>query len=256
MDGADREYFDLMSDLHLGGARQGPGSDDTTRRAIDLSGLREVAHPAIADIGCGTGASTLVLADELDADIVAVDLLPAFLRRLEQSAERLGFADRITTVATSMDALPFDDASLDAIWSEGAIYNIGFEHGIAAWRRFLKPGGVLAVSEITWLTEDRPAELDRHWNAEYPDIGTASAKIAALERTGYSPIGYVVLPEHCWLDHYYRPLQQRMADFLDRHDHAEAAQRIVEAEQHEIDLYERFSAFVSYGFYVARRLPD
>jgi ubiquinone/menaquinone biosynthesis C-methylase UbiE len=256
VDADDEGFLDLMADLHLGGARQGPGSDDMTRRAIDLSGLREVAHPALADIGCGTGASTLVLADELDAHIVAVDLLPGFLRRLDESAERLGLADRITTVATPMDTLPFEDASLDAIWSEGAIYNIGFEHGIRTWRRFLRPGGVLAVSEITWLTDDRPAELDRHWNADYPEIDTASAKFAVLERNGYSPIGYFTLPERCWHDHYYRPLHERMAAFLDRHDHSEAARTIVAAEQHEIDLYERFSAFVSYGFYVARRLPD
>ena len=251
----DQEFHELMVDLHLDGARQGPGGDDETRRAVDLSGLRGVAGLTIADIGCGTGASTLVLADELDAQITAVDLLPRLLQRLTDAAERHGVADRITAVATSMDEPPFADGSLDAIWSEGAIYNIGFEHGIRTWRRFLKPGGILAVSEITWLTHDRPAELHQHWTAEYPEIDTASAKIAALERNGYSPIGWFTLPEHCWLENYYRPLQDRMADFLDRHDHSAAARNIVEAERHEIDLYERFSAFVGYGYYVARRLP-
>jgi SAM-dependent methyltransferase len=155
-----------------------------------------------------------------------------------------------------MDSLPFDDESLDAIWSEGAIYNVGFETGIRTWRRFLKPGGVLAVSELTWLTDDRPAELDQHWNAEYPEIATASTKIAALEQHGYSPIGYFVLPEQCWLENYYRPMQQRFASFLTRHDHSDAARSVVGAEEHEIDLYERFSPYVSYGYYIARRTPD
>lgn len=244
--------FELLTEVHRDGERQGPGGSDETRRAVDLSGLRGARDLKIADLGCGTGASTLVLAEELDADIVAVDVVPAFLARLGAEAERAG--RRITTLATSMDELPFEDGSLDGIWSEGAIYILGFEHGVRAWRRFLKPGGILAVSELTWLTAERPAELEAHWMREYPEVGTASAKFAVLEANGYSPIGYFALPEHCWSDNYYRPLQSRFEAFLERHGRSEAAQSIVDAEQAEIDLYERFSSYVSYGYYVARRV--
>ncbi|MEM8617593.1 MAG: class I SAM-dependent methyltransferase, partial [Pseudomonadota bacterium] len=195
----------MLIDLHIGGHRQGPGGDDETRRAIELSGLKDKQGLHIADIGCGTGASTLVLAEELDAQVEAVDFLPLFLEKLEAEAQGQGVSDRITTHAISMDALPFVEASLDAIWSEGAIYNIGFENGVRAWRHYLKPGGILAVSELTWLTDKRPAELDQHWAQEYPEVATASAKMAILETNGYTPIGYFPLPPHCWLDNYYRP---------------------------------------------------
>jgi SAM-dependent methyltransferase len=245
--------LDLLIDLHRDGERQGPGGDDETRHSVALSGLSGVGDLRIADIGCGTGASTLVLAHELDACVVAVDLLPDFLRRLDAAAKRDRLDERIVTLAASMDALPFAAESFDGIWSEGAIYNLGFERGVRAWRRFLKPGGVLAVSELTWLTRDRPAELEQHWMQEYPEVATASTKIALLEGNGYSPIGYFALPERCWLDNYYRPMQDRFAGFLARHDHSEAARRIVDAEKKEIALYERFSSFVGYGYYVARR---
>lgn len=248
--------FELLVDLHLGGDRQGPGSDDATRLAIALAGLDATQDLTIADIGCGTGASTLVLAAVLNAHITAVDLLPPFLARLDDRARQHGLAERITTLTTSMDELSFEERSLDAIWSEGAIYTIGFERGVRSWRRFLKPGGVLAVSEITWLTDQRPAELEDHWAREYPEVATVSAKLAVLEGAGYSPIGYFPLPETCWLDHYYRPMQRRFASFLDRNDHSAASQEIVAAEQHEIDLYERFSGHISYGFYLARRTAD
>ncbi|MEM1134132.1 MAG: class I SAM-dependent methyltransferase, partial [Pseudomonadota bacterium] len=195
----------LLIDLHSEGDRQGPGGDDTTQRAIDLSGLKEKQGLHIADIGCGTGASTVVLAQELDTQIDAVDFLPPFLEKLEAEARKQDVVERITTHAISMDVLPFAEASLDAIWSEGAIYNIGFEKGVRAWRYFLKPGGILAVSELTWLTDERPAELDQHWAQEYPEVATASAKMAILETNGYTPIGYFPLPPHCWLDNYYRP---------------------------------------------------
>ena len=244
----------LLVDLHRDGPRQGPGGDDETRLAVALSGLKGMTGLRVADIGCGTGASTRVLAQELDARITAVDFLPEFLAALDRAAALAGLSDRIETVAASMDALPFAEASLDAIWSEGAIYNIGFAAGVAAWRRFLKPGGILAVSELTWLTDRRPQALQAHWDREYPEVDTAAAKMGVLERLGFTPVGYFPLPERCWLDNYYRPMQRRFADFLDRHGHAGAAAAIVEAERHEIALYEQHRAFVSYGYYVARRV--
>ena len=245
--------FELLVDLHRDGARQGPGGDSETRQAIALSGLAEKKGLTIADIGCGSGASTLVLARDLDARILAVDLFAPFLEKLEAEAERQGFSDRISAIAASMEELPFEEGSLDAIWSEGAIYNMGFANGARAWRRFLKPGGILAVSELTWLTARRPAELDEYWNREYPEVGMASAKIAELEQAGYSPVGYFPLPRHCWLDNYYRPLESRFAEFIERNCHSPASEAIVEAERSEIALYERNADFVSYGFYIARR---
>ena len=246
----------LLVDLHREGQRQGPGGDDETRLAITLSGLSGRTGLKIADIGCGTGASTLVLAQALDASVTAVDFLPDFLRDLEIAAERQNLMKRIETLAASMDALTFEEQSFDAIWSEGAIYNIGFTNGIQAWRRLLKPDGILAVSELTWLTKDRPAELEQHWLREYPEVDTASAKMAILERNGFVPVGYFALSKRCWLDNYYRPMQARFTAFLERNDNSEAAAAIVAAEEHEIALYERHSAFVSYGYYVARRTAD
>ena len=243
----------LLMDLHEDGPRQGPGGDDETRLAIELSGLKGSPNLEIADMGCGTGASTRVLARELDARITAVDFLPEFLARLEAAAAREGLADRIATLAAAMDELPFAEASYDAIWSEGAIYNIGFAAGVEAWRKYLKPRGILAVSELTWLTGQRPSALQAHWEKEYPDVDTASAKMAVLERLGFSPIGYFPLPERCWLDNYYRPLQQRFPAYLQRHEHSEAARAIVAAEEREIALYERHKAFVGYGYYIARK---
>ena len=53
--------FDLLVDLHIDGERQGPGSDEATRRAIALAGLGGPSGVAMADIGCGISRSPLVL---------------------------------------------------------------------------------------------------------------------------------------------------------------------------------------------------
>jgi SAM-dependent methyltransferase len=249
--------FRLLIDLHRDGPRQGPGSDAETLRALELTRLDRAAGLRVADIGCGTGASTLVLARQLPAaEIVAVDLSPEFLEVLAEQAEAAGLAGRIETLAASMEALPFAPESLNLIWSEGAIYNVGFATGVAAWRPFLRPGGMLAVSEITWLASDPPEEIRQHWEGEYPEIATAAEKIATLERAGYDPLGFFMLPETCWLDHFYDSLAERLPAFLERHvsgRHAAEADEIAAGERREADLYRRYREWFSYGFSIGRR---
>jgi SAM-dependent methyltransferase len=245
--------FQLLIDLHKHADRQGPGGDAETEKSIGLGMIDRTAPLKIADIGCGTGASTLLLAHLLNARITAVDFIQDFLDVLDVRAKNRGVSEKISPLCCSMDALPFEEETYDVIWSEGAIYNIGFEKGVIDWHRFLKTGGLLVVSEITWLTASRPPDLSAHWETEYPEIDLASSKIHILEKNGYSLIGYFVLPEDCWLDNYYRPMQDRFADFLDRHGNSEAARALIAAEKREIDLYEKYRSHYSYGVYIARK---
>lgn len=246
--------FDLLVDFHRDGERQGPGSEEETVRALELARLERSAQLRVADIGCGTGASTLVLAGELpNAAFVAVDLFPQFLDILARIADESGYSDRVETLAGSMEALPFATESMDVIWSEGAVYNMGFAAGVATWRQFLKPGGVLAVSEITWLQPDPPEELRMHWRTHYPEIATASEKIAVLERVGYDLLGYLLLPETAWMDNYYEPAERRIPAFLERHPDRADALELVEMERREAELYRQYRNWFSYGFYVARK---
>jgi ubiquinone/menaquinone biosynthesis C-methylase UbiE len=244
----------LLIDLHIEGDRQGPGSQQATEMAIDFAIADRTAPLEIADIGCGTGASAILLAQLLNnANITAVDFLPQFLDVLRNNADRLGVGKRITTLACPMQSLPFENEQWDVIWSEGAIYNMGFENGIQQWRRLLKVGGVLVVSEITWMTADRPAEIQAYWDTHYPEMGTASYKIKLLEDNGYTPVAYFVLGEECWLENYYLPLQNRFEQFLAKHHHSSEAVNLVVAEEQEIRLFQQFRQYFSYGVYIARR---
>lgn len=241
------EFFRPMS-------RQGPGSLRTLERALSLAGLDRARHLRIADIGCGTGAASIELAGRLDAEIVAVDFLSQFLDELKGRAQAAGVDAAITTLEAAMEELPLDEGEFDAIWSEGAVYNMGFAAGVSAWRRFLKPGGVLVVSEITWLTAERPREIDDFWNGEYPEIDVASAKIAQLEQAGYSPRGYFPLPEADWEEEFYVPLEAQLAVLAERYPDASEVAELIEAQEQEIDLQRTYRDFVSYGVYVAGRL--
>lgn len=249
----EQETLALLTDLHARNKRQGPGSDAVFSRALELAGIDTKAPLQIADIGCGTGSSTVALAQSTNASITAVDLVKEFLAKLDQSAAHAGMRSHIKTIVADMSDLPFKNEQFDVIWSEGAIYNIGFLRGIQQWREYLKPYGTLVVTEITWLTPDIPKELRTYWESEYPEIALASKKIQQLEDNGYTPIGYFVLTSDCWINEYYEPLKSGFKEFLERHENNELAKALVEAEQQEIAFYEKYRAYFSYGCYIARR---
>lgn len=250
------DNLELLIDLHRHANRQGPGGAEETEKAIALARLDKTQRLKVADIGCGTGVSSILLAKHLDAQITAVDFLPEFIDILKENSIKEGLENIISPLVCSMEDLPFSDEEYDVLWSEGAIYNMGFEEGVKKWRRFLKPGGMLVVSEITWITNNRPPEIQEYWESEYPEVDTASSKFKTLESNGYSPIAYFLLPEHCWLDNYYRPMQRTFGDFLKRNGNSKEAHAIVSAEEHEITLYEKHKQYYSYGVYIARKLND
>ena len=246
--------IELIVDLHKTIGRQGPGSEADTLRALGYIDTARRKDLKIADIGCGTGGQTLTLAKNTQAQITAVDLFPEFLEVLATRARAMGLQQQIHTLQGSMDQLPFERESFDIIWAEGAIYSMGFEAGIKNWREYLKPGGYLAVSEITWTTCSRPGEIQDFWESEYPEIDRASGKIKLLEEHGYTLAGYFILPQESWLRTYYEPLERHFDSFLERHHHSQAAGKVVEAYRQEIALYTRYQAYYSYGFYVARKV--
>lgn len=245
--------LDLIIDLHKNSDRQGPGSEHDTLKALNFLNLPTDQNLKVADIGCGSGGQTISVAKNINGQITAVDLFPAFLNELNEKSQKLGLSDKIQTLQRSMDDLPFNAGEFDLIWAEGAIYNIGFENGLKKWKDYLKVGGYLAVTEITWITQNRPKEIEEFWKAEYPEVGTASNKIKQLENNGYSLVGYFYLNQDSWIETYYKPLQARFENFLKHNNNSELARKVVEDNQAEIDLYQKFKDYYSYGFYIARK---
>ncbi len=244
----------LIIDFHKEAGRQGPGSVQTTLKALSFCDLDPNTTLKVLDIGSGTGSSSFVLAKMLNAEIIAVDFLQEFLDVMQKQIEERGYSDKIMSLCASMDDLPFKKESFDLILSEGAIYNMGFLEGIRYWKNFLKPHGKMIISEITWTTNNRPQELQDFWVNVYPQIDTASNKIKQLEECEYRTLSYFTLPEDCWLKNYYIPMQNRFDAFLDKHNHSDEAKALVESEKQEIALYEKFKNYYSYGMYIVEKI--
>ena len=244
----------LLVDFHKDAERQGPGSSKETIKALELIETSKGDDLIIADIGCGSGGQTITLAQNTEGQITAVDLFPEFLKKLNSKSKELGFKKNIKTIEKSMEELPFAIEEFDIIWSEGAIYIIGFKRGVHEWKKYLKPGGYLAVSEITWTSNSRPKEIEEFWNEEYPEINTVSNKIRILEENGYSPVGHFILSQNSWIDNYYKPMEKRFSAFLEKHNNSEMARNIVEEHKEEIRKYQKYKDYYSYGFYIAKKI--
>jgi ubiquinone/menaquinone biosynthesis C-methylase UbiE len=245
--------IELIVDLHKSSERQGPGSEKDTLKALGFMNLPSDQELKVADIGCGSGGQTISLAKNLNGQITAVDLFPEFLNELNEKSQKLGLADKIITLEQSMDDLPFKENEFDLIWSEGAIYNIGFENGLIKWKNYLKVGGYLAVSEITWITQSRPKGIEDFWKKENSEVDIASNKIKQLEKNGYTLIGYFYLSQDSWIENYYKPMEARFETFLKRNNNSELARKVVEDNKAEIDLYQKYKDYYNYGFYIARK---
>ncbi len=238
-------FFELYDSL----PRQGPGSDAATARALALlPGL--CARPCIADLGCGGGASTRVLAAATGGTIAAVDIHPPFLAAM-RSWPPTGAT--IHPIAADMAKLPLAPARFDLVWSEGAIYQIGFAQGLQRWRELLRPGGFIAVTEATWLDPSPPPTLRTFWATAYPAMTTIAANQATIGEAGYQPIDSFVLPPDCWLDSYYAPLERALGPFLARHPGDADAAMIAAEVRNEIDLYRRHGDSYGYVFYIAQK---
>ena len=244
--------IELLVELHDGLPRLGPGNTESTLRALALCD-RLPAAPDILDVGCGTGAQTLDLATGSNGQITAVDLFPSFLARLDQERVRRGVADRIHTKLSDMNDLPFANESFDLIWSEGAAYIMGFDNALSKWRRLLRPGGYLVVSEASWFRSSPPRELSEFWRQHYPAIRSVDDNLTAAQALNWQVIGNFHLPVSAWIDDYYRPLKERLPVFREANAVDPDAQEIADMTEYEMSLMERFSEWYGYEFFAFRQ---
>jgi SAM-dependent methyltransferase len=191
----------LLFELFENTARQGPGSVETTRRALRLL-PDSMRIERVLDLGCGTGGSTIVLAEDTGGHVTAVDIHPPFLAALRARAEERGLAHRITTVSADMANGDSLGTGFDLIWAEGSAYSIGFENALRRWRPLLRPSGCLVVTELVWFVAE-PAERARvFFSGEYPDMRDEATRIDQARRARYELLGSFRLPADDWQAYY------------------------------------------------------
>jgi ubiquinone/menaquinone biosynthesis C-methylase UbiE len=232
--------------------RQGPGSPEATIKA--LSFIDNLSNESkIADLGCGTGGQTMILAQNTQGTITALDFFPGAVDKLNLTAEKLGLQNRVKGIVGSMDNLSFRESEFDIIWSEGAIDSVGFEKCLNYWKNYLKIGGYIAVTNLTWFTDERPAELEKYYLNAVPEIGTMGLNIARLQKSGYTPVAAFTLSENCWTDTYIAPQEAVNKMFLKKYAGNKSAETFISNLRYEAELYSKYKQYYGYAFYIGKR---
>ncbi|WP_194791919.1 MerR family transcriptional regulator [Pseudomonas sp. UFMG81] len=204
------EHEQYMADFERifeGLERLGPGSAADTLAVLH-------ALPAmpgtLLEIGCGRGVSSVLLAEHMPGRVTALDNDAYNLACARQAIAAKGLQGRIDLLCASMTELPFMPGQFDALWAEGCAYIMGFDDALRYWKGFIRPGGLLVVSELVWLTDTPHAEAARFWRQHYPDMKPVEQRLSALARLGYSALHHFTLSPQAW-DNYLGPLAENMA---------------------------------------------
>ena len=248
--------FEIFLEVHSGLPRQGPGSDESTLKALSYCNTLP-EEPAILDVGCGRGMQTLALAKALDCRIKAVDVVDEYLNILRERAEESNFSDRIEILKCDMNDLQFRPESFDIIWAEGSAYIMGVEKALANWKRFLKPGGYISFSELVWLKPDPPDQVTRFFQKEYPPMTNVETNLSKLRASKYETIANFTLPDSAWWDDYYNPLEAKLPTLKETFKDnriARIALNIIDSTALEIEMRRKNEEWYGYEFFIGQKV--
>ena len=125
-----------------------PGGPDEVDRVLENVSLERLTG---LDIGCGTGGVTKHLVVRHNAaHVTGFDVARPLIRAAQKRAAQHRLGDRLTFVHGQSGPLPFEDASMDFVFSKDAILHVPDKPALFAeiWR-VLKPGGFFSASD--WL---------------------------------------------------------------------------------------------------------
>ena len=96
----------------------------------------------LLDVGCGTGAVAVAIAQRSGAHVTGIDLVPGHVERAKAHAAEQGLDDRTAFVEGDATAMPFTDAAFDCVYAIESAYHAADKtrfYGECA--RVLRPGG-------------------------------------------------------------------------------------------------------------------
>lgn len=240
-------YIKALIKLHSGLKRLGPGDCEFSKQILkQLPALP--AKPRIADLGCGTGAGALLLAENYRVRVKAVDFSAEFLTELQERAKQQGLENLIEIIQSDMGKLNWPPASLDLLWSEGAAYHIGFACALREWRPWLAVNGIAVLSEMNYFTTQPPEIVSQYMKSAYPAISNKSQNSDLIKTAGFKLLGIFRLPSQAWWDNYYQPLSENMRKRQDSRD--SVMQAVINETQEEMQLFKKHHQDYGYSFYI------
>ena len=246
------ENMEYFYELYSGLPRGGPGDNFSTRKAFSFM-TDFPLKPLILDIGCGPGMQTIELAKLTRGTIFALDNYQPFLDKLMNNARLEEVQKNIIPKLQSMHEMDFEKETFDIVWSEGALYFLGFANGLKECYRLLKPSGYLAVTEAVYFKDNPPQPVIDFWADEYPDISDVQANINLIEHSGFELLSHFALPVSSWIDEFYVPMEKRIRILKEKYAGNKRALDVFESALEEIDAFKKYSEYFGYEFFIMRK---
>jgi SAM-dependent methyltransferase len=142
--------------------------------------LSLTAGSRVLDVGCGTGGDTLAMARDIapGGTAIGIDLDPTMIKLAQQAAVEAGLHRQVRFMNADARALPFDDNTFDACWSERLLQHLEDPGAtLNQMIRVTRSGGQVSVAEADWHT------LSVH----HHDTALERSFVAAVSTVALSP---------------------------------------------------------------------
>ena len=151
--------------------------------------------------------------------------------------------------------MDFNDDTFDIIWSEGALYQMGFQNGLKRCNQLLKNSGYLVVTEAVLLLSDIPKPLKKFWDEGYPDIKNLKDNISLIQNEGFELLFHFTLPKSSWINNYYSPMEKKINELKKKYHGNKIALQIFEECEKEIKIFNKYSDYFGYEFFIMQKKP-
>jgi SAM-dependent methyltransferase len=181
-----------------------PGAAET----VDLlaAASRPTAASRLLDVACGKAEAACTLAARFRCRVVAVDRHEPFLRYDAAKLRDRGLVALVSLVRADGRCLPVPDGAFDAGYCIGAPSIVGLDDCLRELRRAVRPGGVIAVSDVVWREKpDGPLGPEWQWVAQQQPRIDAEEYAATIAACGLTVERVHIHPRSAW-DAYYAPM--------------------------------------------------
>jgi arsenite methyltransferase len=155
------------------------GADMGLGCGAPIAALGLQAGETVVDLGSGGGIDVFLAARQVGptGHVIGVDMTPEMLELAQEGARRGGYTN-VEFRQGRLEALPVDDASIDAVTSNCVINLVPDKRAVyAEIARILRPGGRLVISDLV-LEKELPDALVR-------ELGAGNCITTAIRRDDY-----------------------------------------------------------------------
>ena len=176
----NKEYFEIKDNCRKGLLKY-------LTKAISI--IPAIENPRILDVGCGSGVPTLMIAENFNGKITAIDTDTKSINIFREKVKGLNLSNRITISNSSLFDINVKNNQYDLILAEGLLNVVGFEKGFLKILKLLKKKGFIIIHD---------------------EFQNKNEKIKFINNNDCKILNSFVLDEQIWWNDYYKCLEKEI----------------------------------------------